>query len=855
MKKYDIDKINRDLSLRELIKRESGIDAVDAGNKQTKVCCPLHDEDTPSFFIDKDDNGFKCFGCGAGGDIIKFIMLYRNLDFISAAEYLNDTYNLDALIDSESGGEKKSNAGRKPKPILPIPQDKLDTLIEKITLKWWREKIGEYKMHWVYRSAKGEPMYFDVRFETFTNGKLHKKVLPIHYTKAGFKQGIPFDALNQSRILFNLDQIYSDQTKPILIVEGCKCASVDYQGLRDRFILTTWPGGTNGLAQVDLRPLQGRKLVIWPDRDNPNKNWQMGGYKAAYIIADKLKSLSEVTILKASGNPTGGNAKSGYDIYDYIEDGGDPLAYIDNPDNVISIEDCLALSGFIETKTETGDDYNSIRQFTDLNDPLVSQMYIVRASLERNQFGQVKKSDRNILSIITDDKNFARLVAYDSATNDIKFPDSYKELDQLYNKIWLYMQTHYDLPPDIRQRNDIIKTIAYRNIFNSIEVFLRDIEYQLFKGGEPVFEKHPLTLIMDHIQFGLEESYTNADEVDKYYFELFDKYFTRMFLKLEGIIRREFHLVIPADIVPILEGAQGIGKTRFCLFLSNDPKKFYVSMEELQLTTNRDTLSKIRGKLIGEIGELSSLKRSEVEGIKAFISVPYDEQRRLYSESTYKSPRTVSFIGTTNEPEYLRDTTGNRRFFPVRMISIDDSLFDNQELINRLYVFYWHKAKALINSGEYKKELVLSNGLIEFMNYLREEKRVKPVYLDAIMKYILDAEHNAMQSSPVRINLLEATSKLTGIQQGALNNTTKAFMNEFKRILQSRGYINVRRYDDEGKQKRYWELDGRVCEGCGKATKEFKSYYDGEAAKYYCPPCLENVSAPQVESDSGVDPF
>ena len=62
-------------------------DMVKAG-KEWKGCCPLHEEDTPSFFVNPVKNMFYCHGCGEGGDVIKLVQLTENADFKKAVEIL-----------------------------------------------------------------------------------------------------------------------------------------------------------------------------------------------------------------------------------------------------------------------------------------------------------------------------------------------------------------------------------------------------------------------------------------------------------------------------------------------------------------------------------------------------------------------------------------------------------------------------------------------------------------------------------------------------------------------------------------------------------------------------------------------
>ena len=85
----------------------------------------------------------------------------------------------------------------------------------------------------------------------------------------------------------------------------------------------------------------------------------------------------------------------------------------------------------------------------------------------------------------------------------------------------------------------------------------------------------------------------------------------------------------------------------------------------------KDASDHVRGKWIIEVGELSAMQKSEIETTKAFISRQEEKFRPAYNrkEITYK--RRCVFIGTTNQEAYLRDETGNRRFWPVRVGTID----------------------------------------------------------------------------------------------------------------------------------------------------------------------------------------
>lgn len=116
-----------------------------------------------------------------------------------------------------------------------------------------------------------------------------------------------------------------------------------------------------------------------------------------------------------------------------------------------------------------------------------------------------------------------------------------------------------------------------------------------------------------------------------------------------------------ADHVLLLEGEQGIGKSSALRILFRD----WFSDTPLQIG-NKDSYGNLRGVWCHELAELDSLNRAESSASKAFFSSRRDKYRPPYGERDIVAPRQVVFCGTVNHDQYLRDSTGNRRYWPVR---------------------------------------------------------------------------------------------------------------------------------------------------------------------------------------------
>ncbi|MBW3637032.1 MAG: DNA primase, partial [Armatimonadetes bacterium] len=86
---------------------------VPAGNGRMKACCPCHDEKTPSFYISRDKCFYNCFGCGASGDVYKFVQAMENTDFVGARKILGSRYNVEIKSRREMTPEQKEEVSER----------------------------------------------------------------------------------------------------------------------------------------------------------------------------------------------------------------------------------------------------------------------------------------------------------------------------------------------------------------------------------------------------------------------------------------------------------------------------------------------------------------------------------------------------------------------------------------------------------------------------------------------------------------------------------------------------------------------------------------------------------------------
>lgn len=114
------------------------------------------------------------------------------------------------------------------------------------------------------------------------------------------------------------------------------------------------------------------------------------------------------------------------------------------------------------------------------------------------------------------------------------------------------------------------------------------------------------------------------------------------------------------DYMPIFAGPQGIGKSTLLAILGGA----WFS-DSLTTFEGKEAAELIQGTWINEIGELSAFTKQETQVIKQFLSKTHDIYRAAYGRRTDKYPRRCVFFGTSNDSDFLKDATGNRRFWPV----------------------------------------------------------------------------------------------------------------------------------------------------------------------------------------------
>jgi predicted P-loop ATPase len=221
----------------------------------------------------------------------------------------------------------------------------------------------------------------------------------------------------------------------------------------------------------------------------------------------------------------------------------------------------------------------------------------------------------------------------------------------------------------------------------------------------------------------------------------------------------------------ILEGGEGIRKSRSIRALCPDPAWFTDSVGDF---LNKDTWLALHGKWLVEFGELTSLRRSEVEEAKTFIGRNTDRFRAPYGRIPQDWPRQFVFAGTTNRDDYLIEANGNRRFWPVHVTGSEEGAL--AAVRDQL----WAEAAHRYNAGE--EWWLHEPRLIEEAKHLVEARESQHPWLDTITTVVSRKQVGA------HIDIGTILSETIGKD---LKNQTTADAMQVGRILKKLGLERV----------------------------------------------------------------
>ena len=207
-------------------------------------------------------------------------------------------------------------------------------------------------------------------------------------------------------------------------------------------------------------------------------------------------------------------------------------------------------------------------------------------------------------------------------------------------RIILWLSRNYGFEPNAQVIYNALTAIACENSYDPVKDWLNSL---------PNWDETP------RLGTWLSENFEAEGDAD-YLDQVFTKWMVAM-------VRRVFEPGAKFDWMPIFEGYGGAGKSSFGRILVGD--KYF--LDWLPNLADKDAALGLQGHWAVEMGELPQFKSNALETIKAFVTRTTDKFRPPHGRKLIESPRRCVFFGTTNKSKYLIDDTGNRRFKPIKV--------------------------------------------------------------------------------------------------------------------------------------------------------------------------------------------
>lgn len=363
-------------------------------------------------------------------------------------------------------------------------------------------------------------------------------------------------------------------------------------------------------------------------------------------------------------------------------------------------------------------DEDEINDDSQSESPVVSKAKPIKDWISKLSIGidgAIENTSKNLEIILENDKNLQGF-AYNELSNRVvvigrvpwdrpKDNRFWREADE--SQLRLYIDKKYI---EFKERN-------FEVAFNSI------VDNRRF---------HPVRDYLDSLPKW--DGVKRVEEVFIKFLSADDNDYTRAITKktFAACVARAYHPGTKFDSIPVLDGAQGIGKSTLIKYLAGE--EFFSDNLSLTDMNDKTAAEKIQGNWLIEIGELSGMKKADIEKVKSFVSTTDDKYRASYGRVVESHPRQCVIFATVNGDGrgYLRDITGNRRFWIVKCNqTLQKRMWDENDKNYRDQ--FWSEAKEIYESGE---ELYLEGNLLDIATDYQNEALEQDERVGIVEQYL-----------------------------------------------------------------------------------------------------------------------
>ncbi|MFD1419357.1 VapE domain-containing protein [Lactiplantibacillus songbeiensis] len=333
-------------------------------------------------------------------------------------------------------------------------------------------------------------------------------------------------------------------------------------------------------------------------------------------------------------------------------------------------------------------------------------------SLRKTDSGGIKRGSLfNIRLYIENDPNLKGVLAYD------EFSEKVVKLKS--NKVTGLLKG------DWQDTDDSLLRAYFDERYNLL--FSKD---NVFDAMIRVARLNPVDPVKNRIESAKWDGHPRAESFFIDYLGAEDNHYTRMVTRkwLAGAVTRVYRPGIKFEIIPMLDGGQGLGKSTTVKNLYPD----YFNDSLKTMGKQKDDYQKLTGSWIIELAELSAMQKTDIETMKNFTSATSDYYRNSYGRYATQHPRKSVFIGSTNQHDFLKDITGERRFYPIRCginpATKNPLKSDKNDILQTLA-----EVKVWVDAGE---KLYFDQQTIREAKPYQQEAQVIDPMKDAIADYL-----------------------------------------------------------------------------------------------------------------------
>ncbi|MDR3411597.1 MAG: VapE family protein [Formivibrio sp.] len=634
---------------------------------------PVRNENNPSFSISLESGAWIDFASGdAGGDLVSLYSYIFGCNNGEAAHKLAALigYAIPRSGSSMPDGRITPRAAPAPlgvdamretvkqgkvspwKPIIPVPANAGPYPVAHI-------KRNRPEKWWEYRDQDGQLIGVIYRFKRSDGGK---EILPCvfaEHVESGVREWT-WISFPIPRALYTPKPLVAG--RKVLLVEGEKCVDAAIELFGDRFNVVTWPGGANAIGKADFSRLADSEVIAWPDCDSlrdKNKTLlpyaKQPGMKAMEKAAEILSAIGcKVRIVDV---PQPGEKPEGWDISDAITvDGWDVAACMEFMRANLRLPACASAPPPVVRNVPLGDAGAEPVDDAPAGDAAPLDWSRI---LYRKANGSFEECRENVFLVLQAHPAWQGVIGYDEFSAKIMKrrktpfhspPGEWMQEDDDQLGLWLLQRIGLLVKStDALVRG--VSMVAHKNRFHPLRNYLEGLKWDGVKRNH------------QWLTHAFAADCSGKDDAERTrrarYLELAGQIFLICMVKIAYEPGSHYCL--------ILEGLQGEGKSKALRALGGE----WFCDTPFTRVGDQNSYMAIQGAWLYEIAELDAFNRSDTTAIKAFMTQPVDRYREPYERRMKDRARQTVFSGTTNNQEYLKDDTGNRRFFPVLCAAVN----------------------------------------------------------------------------------------------------------------------------------------------------------------------------------------